>query len=126
MDGAFSLIGPTPPNLSGPMHDPFVLAMRKGHIKVLELLMQKVGLGLDYQTLQEKEFDTGLVKPPYYPGLTIGGKRKKDWAKSANPQWTKAVGKVENLLPMAAALGNFTTCKYSKYYGIFVTLLTSW
>ncbi|KAI5807435.1 hypothetical protein DFH27DRAFT_319642 [Peziza echinospora] len=112
VDGAYSLIGPTPPSTSGIMHDPFVLAMRKGQIEVLKLFMQKVGLGLDYQTLQEREFDTGLVKPPYYPGLTIGGKRKKDWAKSANPQWQKAVGKVENLLPMAAALGNFTTFRW--------------
>ncbi|KAK6526995.1 hypothetical protein TWF281_010191 [Arthrobotrys megalospora] len=68
-------------------------------IEILETLMKWDGIGA---LLAEKKTEEGKegeeeeenpIKPKYYLGLSIHGKKRKDWAKAANPNDTSSTAK---------------------------------
>ncbi|KAL7276030.1 hypothetical protein RUND412_000999 [Rhizina undulata] len=67
------------------------LAVKLDRIEFLEELMKSVSFGIDYEALENEEDEseeTRIVKPKFYPGLTVRGKKLKEWAKQANPGYS--------------------------------------
>ncbi|KAL7272073.1 hypothetical protein RUND412_005133 [Rhizina undulata] len=68
------------------------LAAKLNRIEFLEELMESVSFGIDYEALENEENDSGeetrIVDPKFYPGLTVRGKKLKEWAKKANPGYS--------------------------------------
>ncbi|KAK6512296.1 hypothetical protein TWF481_001186 [Arthrobotrys musiformis] len=70
------------------------LAVQLERIDILETLMEWEGIGaiLEKATKskegEEEEEEENPVKPKHYLGLSIHGKKRKDWAKAANPNDT--------------------------------------
>lgn len=127
-DGQWRLINPmlTRPN---DYYDYFCYALRQGKTSLLEMFMKSTGCGLDYAALEAIEQETGLIKPDHYLGLTVNGRKRKDWAKSVNPNSYQSEHRVERLLHLAAYSGNIDSseslyCCSNK--GYLLTLSVHW
>ncbi|KAF8453305.1 hypothetical protein BGX38DRAFT_1259120, partial [Terfezia claveryi] len=83
-DGQWRLINPV---LSYPTShsDNLCNALRLGKTSILETFIKATGCGLDYAALENAGHEKGTVKPEHYLGLTMNGRKRKDWAKSVNP-----------------------------------------
>ncbi|KAF8473823.1 hypothetical protein BDZ91DRAFT_339191 [Kalaharituber pfeilii] len=103
-DGAWKLINPQLNSPSKSSFDSFAMALRLGKTRIVETFMKETGCGPNFEDFEQP---TGVVKPQYYLGLSINGKKRKDWAKAANPNnnsgWTTST---EKLLHFAAFYGN--------------------
>ncbi|KAK6354803.1 hypothetical protein TWF696_003936 [Orbilia brochopaga] len=70
-------------------------AIQWGRIDLLREFMSRDGVGglffekKDKDKKSDEEEDETVVKPKYYLGLSIHGKKRKDWAKAANPNATE-------------------------------------
>ena len=103
-DGQWELIHPT---LANPTDhsDHFCFALAQGKISTLETFMKAVGCGLDYAALENAEQKNDTIQPEYYLGLTMNGRKRKDWAKLANPN-QRIEYTAEKLLHLATYCGN--------------------
>ena len=103
-DGQWRLINPV---LSCPTNrtDNLCNALRLGKISILETFIKATGCGLDYAALENAEHEKGFMKPEHYLGLTMNGRKRKDWAKSVNPN-AKTEAITAKLLHIAAHQGN--------------------
>lgn len=108
-DGQWRLINPV---LSSPTNriDNLCNALRLGKISILETFIKATGCGLDYTALEGAEHGKGSMKPEHYLGLTMNGRKRKDWAKSVNPN-TESETATEKLLHIAAHQGNIDSGK---------------
>jgi len=108
-DGQWHLIDPA---LSWPTSslDSFCNALRLGKISILETFIKATGCGLDYTALESAGHEKGQMKPEHYLGLTINGQKRKDWAKSVDPN-AKSESATEKLLHLAAHQGNIDSGK---------------
>ncbi|KAK4177440.1 hypothetical protein QBC36DRAFT_131497 [Triangularia setosa] len=58
----------------------FKLAIRKGHTELLAEIIKRTGAGLPLENLVKNTGVEIAEKPTYYQGLTVYGKKRKDWA----------------------------------------------
>ncbi|KAF3936886.1 hypothetical protein ABW19_dt0206096 [Dactylella cylindrospora] len=86
-----------------------VIAIRLQNIEMLENLMRRQGVGALFKEKKEnkgkdEEEEEVVEKPKHYLGLSIHGKRRKDWAKAANPnQSVTETGSNQHPLALFAA-----------------------
>ena len=108
-DGQWRLINPV---LSCPSNrlDNLCTALRLGKISIFETFIKATGCGLDYMALESSEHEKGSMKPEHYLGLTMNGRKRKDWAKSVNPN-TESITTAQKLLHIAAHQGNIDSGK---------------
>ncbi|KAJ5106901.1 hypothetical protein N7456_003576 [Penicillium angulare] len=90
---------------------PFQLAMALGHIECLVRLIQSGAAGLPISWLSEKYGSKPQEEHLYYPGLSIRGKKRKDWATAGQTPAPSAQGERPPLL-LAAAQGNLTATEW--------------
>ena len=90
--------------------DAWSIAMRLGRTAALELLVKATGSGINYAKLESAELETGVTKPQYYLGLTLHGKKRKDWANAANPN-KQNTEPTHQLVHYAAYYGCMDTCE---------------
>lgn len=63
--------------------DDFHYAIRFGRVELLKKIIRKTGAGFPLDDLVSKSGIEMLVKPEYYQGLSVHGKKRKDWANAA-------------------------------------------
>ncbi|KAJ5279306.1 hypothetical protein N7478_004678 [Penicillium angulare] len=90
---------------------PFQLAMALGHIECLVKMIQSGAAGLPIPWLSEKHGAKPQEEHLYYPGLSIRGKKRKDWATAGQSPAPSAQGERPPLL-LAAAQGNLTATEW--------------
>ncbi|KAI3331654.1 ankyrin repeat protein [Xylariaceae sp. AK1471] len=80
----------------------FEHAIRMGRINMLAKMIQRVGAGIPLEDLVKKSGTEMKVKPRYYQGLSVYGKKRADWAKAGRNLVVKSTGsKVPPLLTAA-------------------------
>jgi len=126
-DGQWCLIKPV---LSSPTNriDNLCNALRLGKISIIETFIKATGCGLDYAALESAQHGKGSMKPEHYLGLTMNGRKRKDWAKSVNPN-TESETATEKLLHIAAHQGNIDSGKSwrtQKYITHVLTSIVHW
>ncbi|KAK3372503.1 hypothetical protein B0H63DRAFT_299088 [Podospora didyma] len=88
-----------------PDHE-FRVAVELGHAELLAEIIRRTGAGLP---LEELVKDSGVElkeKPIYYQGLTVYGKKRKDWATAGRNVATKPGGTKTSPLLIAAMAGS--------------------
>lgn len=89
----------------------FQLAITFGHIECLVKMIQSGAAGLPIAWLSEKYGAKPQEEPLYYPGLSIRGKKRKDWATAGQaPTPTSRTQRTPLLL--AAVQGNLTATEW--------------
>ena len=63
-------------------HQDFEYALRIGHVHLLAELVKVTGAGIPLNSLAKKYGAELKEKPKYYQGLTVHGKKRKDWAQA--------------------------------------------
>ncbi|XP_014560340.1 hypothetical protein COCVIDRAFT_89408 [Bipolaris victoriae FI3] len=58
----------------------FLYAMRLGRVQLLEKIIKRTGAGFPLNDLVEKSGIEIPIKPKYYQGLSVHGKKRADWA----------------------------------------------
>ncbi|KAI0547666.1 ankyrin repeat protein [Xylaria curta] len=80
----------------------FEHAIRMGRTNMLAEAIKRTGAGIPLEDLVRKSGTEMKVKPRYYQGLTVYGKKRADWAKAGRNLVVKATGtKVPPLLTAA-------------------------
>lgn len=90
----------------------FWLAVEQGRLELLADMIKWAGAGLPLETLVKK---TGLeVKevPKYYQGLTVYGKKRKDWATAGRGVIQRGNDSVESPLLHAARCGSMESVQW--------------
>ncbi|RDW69000.1 ankyrin repeat protein [Aspergillus mulundensis] len=108
-------------------HHIFVMAMRLGHLQLLEEMIKRTGAGLPIDKLAEKSGVEVKEKPKYYQGLSVHGKKRADWAAAGGgmPE-TQAIDMSPPLL-LAAREGNLAVVEWflgtapGRYYTEFAS-----
>lgn len=68
------------------LRDEFHLAISLGQVDCLTILIQKTGIGLPLMQLGDESGIKLAEKYEHYPGLSIRGKKRKDWASAGRGQ----------------------------------------
>ncbi|KAH6619681.1 hypothetical protein B0J18DRAFT_251413 [Chaetomium sp. MPI-SDFR-AT-0129] len=91
----------------------FRIAVELGRVELLGEIIKRTGAGLPLEHLVK---DTGMelkVKPEYYQGLTVYGKKRNDWAQAgrsgARP---RAVGTATSPLLLGASVGRIEAVEW--------------
>ncbi|KAL2022786.1 hypothetical protein VTK56DRAFT_4602 [Thermocarpiscus australiensis] len=90
----------------------FKLAVELGRVELLGEIIKRTGAGLPLEHLVK---DTGLElkeKPRYYQGLTVYGKKRKDWATAGRDVVSKPSGTQTSPLMLAALVGRIETVEW--------------
>ncbi|USP80657.1 uncharacterized protein yc1106_07931 [Curvularia clavata] len=61
----------------------FLYALRLGRVQLLEKIIQRTGAGFPLNDLVEQSGIEIPMKPAYYQGLSVHGKKRADWANAA-------------------------------------------
>ncbi|EPS32748.1 hypothetical protein PDE_07708 [Penicillium oxalicum 114-2] len=94
----------------------FQLAMILGHIECLSLMIQKTAVGLPLENMSKKSGIAAPEEHEYYQGLSIRGKKRKDWASAGRPEnerqtrGTQEVGRSPVLI--SALLGKLASTEW--------------
>lgn len=72
------------------------------HIDIVDMLIRYHGTLLSLYHLAEESGITAQEVPKYYPGLTIHGEKRKEWARQ--DRYTSAVDKSETASPLLDAI----------------------
>lgn len=91
----------------------FQLAMALGHTECLSRLIQSTGAGLPLEKLGEESGVELRDEHQLYPGLSIRGKKRKDWANAGRPghhDGAESYGRPPLLI--SAMQGNLTTTEW--------------
>ncbi|ROV99873.1 hypothetical protein VMCG_06284 [Cytospora schulzeri] len=90
----------------------FWLAVEQGHLEILADMIQWAGAGLPLEKLVKK---TGLELkevPKYYQGLTVYGKKRKDWATAGRRVASRGQDSAESPLLYAARKGSMESVEW--------------
>lgn len=80
----------------------FKLAIQKGHTELLAEIIKRTGAGLPLENLVKNTGVEIAEKPTYYQGLTVYGKKRKDWATQGRNSAPGARGLESSPLLLAA------------------------
>ncbi|RFU35722.1 hypothetical protein B7463_g570, partial [Scytalidium lignicola] len=89
----------------------FQAAIQYGRTEMLAYMIKSTGVGIPLNALVKKSGVEVKTKPRYYQGLTVGGKKRADWAKPPGNEVYVAEEKVPPLL-QAAYLGNIESVEW--------------
>ncbi|KAL6891139.1 hypothetical protein HDV57DRAFT_284471 [Trichoderma longibrachiatum] len=70
----------------------FLFAVQSGNTEALSLLIKRTGAGIPLDHLVKKSGAELKQKPRYYQGLTVYGKKRKDWAQAGRNMVTRTTG----------------------------------
>ncbi|KAI8633475.1 ankyrin repeat protein [Xylariaceae sp. FL1651] len=87
-------------------------AIRMGRTNMLSEAIQQVGAGIPLEEFLKKSGTEMKVKPRYYQGLTVYGRKRKDWAEAGRNLVTKSTGSKVPPLLLAASEGSLTSVKW--------------
>ncbi|PTB62951.1 ankyrin [Trichoderma citrinoviride] len=82
----------------------FLFAVQSGNTEALSLLIKRTGAGIPLDHLVKKSGAELKQKPRYYQGLTVYGKKRKDWATAGRNMVVRTTG-VQTPPLLHAALG---------------------
>ncbi|KAJ6144623.1 hypothetical protein N7470_008518 [Penicillium chermesinum] len=94
------------------LHDDFQLAISLSRIDCLTSLIQKAAVGLPLQKLAEQSGCDTEEKYKYYPGLSIRGKKRKDWASAGRGEIVMEAPEGRPPLLIAAMQGKITVVEW--------------
>lgn len=87
-------------------------AVRKGKTQLLGMVIKRTGAGIPLDHLVKKSGVEIKKKPRYYQGLTVYGKKRKDWANAGRNMVTKTSGSRTPPLLDAARAGNIESVEF--------------
>jgi hypothetical protein len=90
----------------------FEYAIRMGRINMLAEVIQRVGAGIPLEDLVKKSGTEMKVKPRYYQGLSVYGKKRADWAKAGRNLVVKPTGSKAPPLLTAALWGSLESVEW--------------
>ncbi|KAL7787534.1 ankyrin repeat-containing domain protein [Trichoderma ceciliae] len=70
----------------------FLYAVQSGNTEALSLLIKRTGAGIPLDHLVKKSGVELKQKPRYYQGLTVYGKKRKDWAQAGRSMVVRTTG----------------------------------
>ncbi|KAI0543186.1 ankyrin repeat protein [Xylaria digitata] len=90
----------------------FEQAIRTGRTNMLAEVIQRTGAGIPLEELVKKSGTEMKVKPRYYQGLTVYGKKRADWAKAGRNLVVKPTGSKAPPLLTAALKGSIESVEW--------------
>ncbi|KAI1754123.1 ankyrin repeat protein [Xylaria castorea] len=90
----------------------FEHAIRMGRTSMLTEVIRRTGAGIPLEDLVKKSGTEMKVKPRYYQGLTVYGKKRADWAKAGRNLVVKATGSKAPPLLTAALKGSLDSIEW--------------
>lgn len=90
----------------------FEQAIRRGRINMLTEVIQRVGAGIPLEDLVKKSGTKLTVKPRYYQGLSVYGKKRADWANAGRNLVVKPTGTKVPPLLIAAFNGSLESVEW--------------
>ncbi|KFA50832.1 hypothetical protein S40293_05813 [Stachybotrys chartarum IBT 40293] len=93
-------------------HDDFLWALQNGKTQLLGLIIKRTGAGIPLDHLVKKSGVEMKEKPRYYQGLTVYGKKRKDWATAGRNMVFKPTGLKTPPLLHAALGGNLEAVEF--------------
>ncbi|KAF2757357.1 ankyrin repeat protein [Pseudovirgaria hyperparasitica] len=89
----------------------FLRAIWKGRTRLLSHMIRQTGVGIPLEVIVDKSGVPSKEKPKYYQGLTIHGKKRKDWADAGRNMSVRPQHKDSPLL-LAAYHSNIDSVEY--------------
>ncbi|RDL39383.1 uncharacterized protein BP5553_03723 [Venustampulla echinocandica] len=89
----------------------FMLAIQLGRTEMLAEMIKTTGVGIPLNALVEKSGVELKTKPKYYQGLSVGGKKRADWAQAPDDNVQVTEEKIPPLL-RAAHLGSVESVEW--------------
>ena len=83
--------------------DVFQKAIKLGRTEMLAYMIETTGVGIPLNELIKTSGIELKMKPKYYQGLTVGGKKRADWAQAPDSQRVVVEDKIPPLLQAAKA-----------------------
>ncbi|KAF2964674.1 hypothetical protein GQX73_g8909 [Xylaria multiplex] len=90
----------------------FEHAIQTGRTNMLAEVIQRAGAGIPLEELVKKSGSEMKVKPRYYQGLTVYGKKRADWAKAGRNLVVKPTGSKAPPLLTAALKGSIESVEW--------------
>ncbi|KAL2199938.1 hypothetical protein P885DRAFT_30278 [Corynascus similis CBS 632.67] len=90
----------------------FTLAIRKGHVELLGEIIRRTGAGLPLERLVKNSGVELQVKPRYYQGLNVYGKKRNDWAQAGRDHVERYDGLDSSLIEIAALSGRIESVEW--------------
>ncbi|KAK0673305.1 hypothetical protein QBC41DRAFT_136273 [Cercophora samala] len=90
----------------------FKLAIEKGHTELLAEIIKRTGAGLPLENLVKNTGVEIAEKPTYYQGLTVYGKKRKDWATQGRNSAPGARGLESSPLLIAAQAAQIASVEW--------------
>ncbi|RYC64850.1 hypothetical protein CHU98_g1360 [Xylaria longipes] len=90
----------------------FEHAIRMGRTNMLAEVIRRVGAGIPLEDLVKKSGTQMKVKPRYYQGLTVYGKKRADWATAGRNLVVKSTGSKVPPLLRAALKGSLDSVEW--------------
>ncbi|KAH8161559.1 hypothetical protein CIB48_g6686 [Xylaria polymorpha] len=90
----------------------FEHAIRMGRTSMLAEVIRRTGAGIPLEDLVKKSGTEMKVKPRYYQGLTVYGRKRADWAKAGRNLVVKATGSKVPPLLTAALQGSLDSVEW--------------
>ncbi|KAL2170065.1 hypothetical protein VTG60DRAFT_5337 [Thermothelomyces hinnuleus] len=92
--------------------DDFKAAIEGGHVELLGEIIRRTGAGLPLESMVKNTGVELQVKPRWYQGLTVYGKKRKDWAEAGRPGISRSGGTQTSPLLIAAFAGQIETVEW--------------
>ncbi|KAL8370906.1 hypothetical protein RB595_000985 [Gaeumannomyces hyphopodioides] len=90
----------------------FEQAISSGHVEMLGEIIRRTGAGLPLEEMVKQSGIKMDVKPRYYQGLSVYGKKRNDWAAAGRTVLTKSTGITTSPLLLAAAKGSIESVEW--------------
>ncbi|KAL1792278.1 hypothetical protein ACET3X_008785 [Alternaria dauci] len=90
----------------------FLYAIRLGRTRALDMIIKSTGAGIPLDDLVKKSGIEISVKPKYYQGLSVHGKKRADWANQGREVRPKAAGAQHPPLLYAASYGSLESVEW--------------
>ncbi|KAK7951449.1 uncharacterized protein PG986_007177 [Apiospora aurea] len=90
----------------------FLKAIELGRVDMLTGIIRRTGAGIPLEHLVKKSGIDIKVKPRYYQGLTVYGKKRSDWANAGRSLMTKTTGSQVPPLLTAALMGSLASVEW--------------
>jgi hypothetical protein len=86
--------------------------IQMGRLEMLADVIKRTGAGMPIQDFVDKSGVEMKVKPRYYQGLTVYGKKRKDWANAGRNLMVRATGNKMPPLLLAALRGSLESVEW--------------
>ncbi|KAL8331874.1 hypothetical protein RB593_002310 [Gaeumannomyces tritici] len=92
--------------------DAFEQAIKSGHVEMLGEIIKRTGAGLPLEEMVKQSGVKMDVKPRYYQGLSVYGKKRNDWATAGRAVVRRNTGITTSPLLLAAAQGSIESVEW--------------